>query len=935
MYRNLHTKFSHPLAITIAMVVLSSLIAFPVNAQSVRPASSPDAEATKVAPTRVRIGWFESPFNTLDSMGNRSGYSYEYSRRIAATTGWEYEYVNDSWPNLFEMLLRGEIDILSDVTYTPERAEKLLFSRNEMGKEEFYIIADLAHPTIRPGDPETLQGMRIGVNQHSVQAELLYAWLKKNHIEAEVIESAIEEDGYIQQLQTGELDAVAAMKVINNLGDHRCVSIARLGTCPIQFAIRKDRPDLKRELDKAMEEINSYNPYYNEDLYRKYLSDISINFYLNAKEIAWIQKHGTIRIGYRDNYLPFCGTNPETGKVDGLLSDIIDKANSSLNELGLHIEAFPYPQTREAIDALRNGEVDVEFPCGLSIYSAEKEDLFVTDWILESAEMAVMRKNDNFQGDAPLRAAVNANNPNYQSMIREQLPHWQLVNFNGTHDCLVGVSRNEADLLLISNYRMNVLSRDIENLNLKIVATGNIIPFAFSTLEDNPDIFSIMNRISHIMSEPEVKASLARHSQVPEKITILDFLRTNVIGSVFFFGVIICTILLLLIRSNRDHRRAEHANQAKSRFLFNMSHDIRTPMNAILGYTELIEKSHYDPEKTRDYVAKISSAGRFLLSLINNVLEMSRIESGKMELSEKPEQTKAILVDLKAIFSDKMEKKGIEFEFTDNVHTPAIYCDALKLSEIYLNLLSNAYKYTPSGGTITVIAEEIPHPTPGWTIIRGTVKDTGIGMAPDYLPHLFEDFSRERTTTDSKIKGTGLGMSIVKRLVELMNGTITVESELGKGTTIVVTIPHRIADPAQLPQPIIQEDIKTFEGKHILMAEDNELNAEIATELLQDYGFIITWVKDGQECVDRLTAEPAGTFNLILMDIQMPNMDGYAATQLIRKMSDTAKAQIPIVAMTANAFEEDRKAAFAAGMNAHVTKPIDMPVLLKTLDSII
>ncbi len=917
--------------IQIATCLLIALLACSGSTMASEPSDS-----TKV----VRIGWFDSPFNLIDGQGHRSGLSYEYFRRIAANTGWKYEYVSGTWSELYEKLERGEIDILSDVTYTPDRAKKILFSQLEMGKEEFYIIVSGKHPTIRPGYPETLRGKRIGVNKRSVQAEMLKQWLKDNNIEATVIENYYSEEQYIESLYSGEFDAIAAVNAIDNLGKGKNFSLAHIGSCAIHFAIRKDRYDLKQQIDHAMMEINSYNAYFNQDLYRKYFTDINLNLYLTDAEIEWIRKHGTIRIGYRDNYLPFCGTDPETGKVIGLLGDIIERTNTTLAETGIHLEAFPYPQTREAVEAVHNGEVDVEFPCGLSIYSAEKERLFVTDIILESAEMAVMRKNDNFQADRPLRAAVNANNPNYKSMIREQLPHWQMVDFRTTQECLEGVSRGEADLLLISNYRMGVLNRDIERLNLKIVATGSTISFAFSTPEGQPELFSIMSRIAHLMSAGEIRASLANHSQVSTPLTILDFIKENVIGTLLLTGFILLVFFLLLMHSHREHNRAEEASMAKSRFLFSMSHDIRTPMNVILGYTELLkdnidDNSPHGVLKNHDYLMKIHTAGNFLLSLINNVLEMSRIESGKIELNELPCNRSEVMKNLSTLIEDKVERKNIQVSFIDTVKSEALYCDELKLSEIYLNLLSNCVKYTPEGGSISITCDELKHPVEGWTYIRCVISDTGIGMAPEFLPHIFDDFSRERTATESKVTGTGLGMSIVKRLVDLMNGTITVESEQGKGTTFTLIIPHRIASEQLLSCEVKQEYPDQFNGCPLLLAEDNELNAEIATELLEDHGFHITWVKDGQECLERIQNEPAGTFRLILMDIQMPRMNGYDATRAIRKLSDPIKANIPIVAMTANAFQEDKKNAFKAGMNAHVAKPIDMPLLLRTIASLI
>ena len=381
---------------------------------------------------------------------------------------------------------------------------------------------------------------------------------------------------------------------------------------------------------------------------------------------------------------------------------------------------------------------------------------------------------------------------------------------------------------------------------------------------------------------------------------------------------------------------AESANKAKSEFFFNMSHDIRTPMNAIIGFTQLMRKHLGEPDKEREYLSKIEISSQYLLELINNVLEMSRIENGRLTLDENIWDAKEFNDTLTTVFENQMAQKGITFTRTIDVVHSDVYCDSLKLQEIFLNILSNALKYTPSGGCVTMDLKELPPVVPGFARYRTIITDTGIGMSKDYLPHIFETFSREKTSTESKVAGTGLGMPIVKQLVDLMNGSIDIESEPGKGTKVTVCLDHRIAMETDRESQEVKSDLSVnlsefAKEKRILLAEDNDLNAEIAMELLEEYGFEIERASDGIICVDMLEKHEAGYYDLILMDIQMPNMDGYKATKIIRDLPNLKLSQIPILAMTANAFEEDRKNALAAGMNGHIAKPIDIEKLMETL----
>lgn len=428
----------------------------------------------------------------------------------------------------------------------------------------------------------------------------------------------------------------------------------------------------------------------------------------------------------------------------------------------------------------------------------------------------------------------------------------------------------------------------------------------------------------------------------PEQANRIMISNANRIGialAVFLVAILAVLLILTYLILNRSRLetqkalvKAEAASKAKTDFLFSMSHDIRTPMNAIIGFLHLLDERQEEPARRSEYIHKIEDSSELLLSIINNVLAMSQIEGGETALEETAWSAEQMMDSPCSLLAAQMREKNITFEKTLDVRHPFVWCDMPKLQEIYLNILNNAQKYTPSGGKVSMRLTELTSDREGYVLFKTEIEDNGIGISKEFMPQLFDAFSRELDTTHSKIAGTGLGMAIVKRLTELMGGTVEAESEPGRGTKLTVIMPHRIASEADIRDKNTEGTaLADFSGKRLLIAEDNDLNAEIAAELLTQMGFAVERARDGDICVSMMEQADGKYYDLILMDIQMPNMNGYQAAAAIRAMTDPSKAGIPIIAMTANAFEKDKQDACAAGMNAHLAKPVDIRKMMEIL----
>ena len=906
----------------------------------------------------IRMGSFEDTFDYVDENGIRRGFGYELMQALAGYTGWKFEYVKCDWSNCFDKLENGEIDVMGDISYTDERAQRMLFSEEPMGEEKYILYADLSHTDIETSDFKSMDGKRVGVLLGTEPEIMLTEWENKNGIHTEHVNVNNNED-VEKKLANHEIDCFVSLEE-SIWSEQGISSVTTIGKAGIYFAINKERSDIKAELDFAMLQLDQNSPFFKADLYKKYFT-LDYSQSLTGKEKSWLKEHGDIRIGFLDNAPAVFSMDEETGKLTGTLAEYISYAKDCLGNQTLEVNIQAYDAYDEMLQALQKCEIDAIFYASRNPDFAEKKGYTLTNTAWTYSMMAVTDEK-YFNENEVHTVAVPKEKEALKQHIIFSYPNWKLVEYDSLADAADMVTHEKADCFLLGTSQ--ALKYD-NNRDFKSVPLTKTMEACFAVKGGEGPLLSILNKTLKTMPSGMLTSALAIYDSTADKVTFYDFIKDNMLAvfvTAGLFSLSIIGIILMLLRKARKAeavamlaasdtqklndkleialKKAEDASLAKTRFLHNMSHDIRTPMNAILGYTQLMEDELKGKElpETLDHLKKLKQSGNLLLSILNNVLDMARIESGKMEIDESYGQIKEIQQTLLEIFDDEAKKKNIAFHYTVNVEHEHVLIDITKVKEIFANILSNAIKYTPSGGSVTVNVDELPCDEPGYMIARTSVSDTGIGMSQEYLTRIFEAFTREQNTTKSKIAGSGLGMSIVKKYVELLGGTINVESEPGKGSIFTVTLKHRIADEGYYKKMHVETPgtgSEILAGKNILLAEDNDLNAEIAVAILERFGLKAERVEDGIQCVSRIKKMPAGTYDMILTDIQMPKMDGYQATQEIRHLPDQDKACIPIVAMTANVFEEDKREAATAGMNGHIAKPIQADDLLPTLVEII
>ena len=912
----------------------------------------PVKAAAETAPVKVvRVGSFEDTFNYCNEKGARKGYGYELLQTLSGYTGWQFEYVTCDWSDCFEKLENGEIDIMGGISYTEDRAEEMLFSDEPMGEEKYYLYADLSRTDTSASDFKTLDGKKIGVVMGTEPEVMLTEWEEKHGIKTQHVNISNNED-VKQKLANHEIDCFVSLEE-SYWAELGISTITRVGKSSIYYVFNKDRPDLKEELDNAMHALDEEAPFYTADLCKKYFS-LDYKPILTGEEKAWLRKHGAIRMGFLTSDSGVSTYDPATGEITGTIIDYIQFAADCLGNQELEFQLVGYDDKEAELNALKSGEIDMIFHFDQSPNLAEEYRVARTNttW---TANMMVVTNKQLFIENQVNRVAVPQNKISLTRYIAFYYPQWEIVDCDTQEDAIKLVKDGQADCFITG---VSSEAKYSKNYGFYSVPLPNPANSCFAVKSGNRSLLSILNKTIKAMPANMLTSSLAMHKSSLRKVTLSEFIKDNFVMVLLVSSIVVAAVLLTILKLLQKARKAEaaarkaandtqelnaklqvavekaeSANRAKSTFLFNMSHDIRTPMNAIIGYADLASRHLDDPAKLEKYMENIQVCGQNLLMLLNNVLDLARIENDKTEMEYSVSDVDKDFGNCIAMFRNQADSKGQTLTVTTQLQYPYIYVDIPHLTEVCTNLVSNAVKYTGAGGTIRCDITQKPGEKESWCNMVITVADNGIGMSQEFQKHIFEPFERERTSTISKVEGSGIGMGIVKKLVGLMGGTVAVESKIGVGSKFTVTIPCRIAseDETQAKRETNPSDQKCLCGTRILLTEDNDLNAEIATELLQEEGCTVDRAKDGVECVDMLEKAANGTYQLILMDIQMPVMNGYDAARKIRGLDDPQKAGIPIIAMTANAFTEDRQVALDAGMNDHIAKPINMNVLVPTI----
>lgn len=887
----------------------------------------------------------------MDDRSPKSGYSYEYLQKLASYTGWKYEYVYGEWDELFEKLKDGEIDLMAGVAYSEDRVDQIGYPDSEMLNETFYIYKDTDDSSMQCGDIASYSGKKIGTlkgDQRMTAA--LEQWKARHRADIE-IEYYSDFTECARVFNEQQIDGfVSADNVVSSYSG--ITPVEKIGKQLFYLCTAKEREDLLSELNMAMSIMNERDAVEVDELRNKYYTETTVSVFLSQQEQQWMKEHAQITVGYLADYLPYCD-KAEDGSATGLVSDIVPDLFDALSgDYDPEIIYRCFDDQQEMLDCLKNGEVDFVMPVSDGKWYAEQEE-FVQSSAVVAFPIALVYR-EPYDNEVTSRIAVNQNNLRQYWYTLANYPDAEIVMYDGIEACIDAVNSGEADSTLLSALRVSQLLNGEKKLN--IITLSDSEKLCFGVAAGNKALLQILNHGLSILGESYGLNHTYRYLD-----TVVTYTLTDVIQDHVWLFIGLPTVLLILIvtyfihREQEQKKAAQHelkqkellekalcaakqASVAKKVFLQNMSHDIRTPMNAVLGFTNLAIQAGGDTEKTQDYLSKIKISGNHLLGIVNEVLEISRIESGQTKLDESVWSIADIVKETDIIIRDQALAKKQEFSIDIwQVQDMYIYCDKLRVKEILVNLLGNAVKYTQTGGSISLRIIQKPCEKENFGNYEIHVKDNGCGMSEEFLQKIFEPFERQANSTISGIQGTGLGMTIIKGFVDAMGGTIDIKSEENKGTEIIVRLCQRIAEAPEKSeeQKTISCSPELFAGKRVLLVEDNSMNREIATAILEEAGFKVDTAENGAIAVEKVTYYPEGFYDVILMDIQMPVMDGYTATRKIRSLENKAIAKIPIIAVSANAFDEDRQTSLEAGMNGHLAKPIVVDELLEVLGGIL
>lgn len=925
----LHVRATVALRLVISRALVIVLVALTVLSAA---APAPVYAANTDQPVKtVRVGWLVNNEGFQDGTpGERlSGWGYEYLQTLSYyTPGWRYEYVTGTFTELMDMLEAGEIDLMPNISYSEERAQKLLFSSNPEGTERYYIYARPDRDDLAKGDPQALQGLTIGYNPGVMQTFVGQQWLTNEGIAC----TYREYDGdsvLFDALANNEVDAVIMNDTISSPS---ASPMFYIGSSDYYFAVPKSRPDLMDDINSAMAAINRVNPRYIDEVKSSYSTQNSGSSSLNGPECSWLKANdNTITLGYITGKLPYCNED-EDGEMEGSLASL---ATTLHDKFGITVKTVAFDSYKMMSKALSKGSIDVALPVYRDYWFAEQTGV-VQSVSLGTMSLTAIHTGSNLNKDLQSIACTKSSLIN-QNALESLFPTATVTEYQSDDEAFDALRKGTVHCIVAPSSRVKTIGDRYDLEDCETVELPDTCELSCWISRGKPELLGIINKGIINAGESLSASSYSSTSYTAQESDTFQFLYRNRAAIV---TVIICILLTSIVilawslqRAQKEQRKADAANAAKTVFLTRMSHDIRTPLNGILGLIEIEELKEGDIQVARESRAKARVAANHLLSLINDILEMGKIEDRKLTLEHAPFNLKELCDDTLVLCKLRASDNGITMQDNSLPYATGPYMigSPTHIRQIIINLLDNSIKYNKHGGSVTFSSKTKPLDN-GRALFCFSVSDTGIGMAPEFLKHIYEPFAQEGDNARSKFQGTGMGMPIVKSLIELMGGTIEISSEVGVGSTFNVQIPLDIDKNPQTRADTVERALYcSLADMNVLLAEDNELNAEIAQALLESEGIVVTRAADGNEAVDLYVGRPAGSFDAILMDIMMPGMDGYEATRAIRLSEKVDAADIPIIALTANAFAEDAKAAHDAGMNAHLSKPVDFNKLKNML----
>ncbi|MEE0604575.1 MAG: transporter substrate-binding domain-containing protein [Collinsella sp.] len=897
---------------------------------AVMPAPALAAQSDQQIKT-VRVGWLVNNEGFQDgNPGERlSGWGYEYLQTLSYyTPGWQYEYVSGTFTELMDMLETGEIDLMPNISYSEERAQKLLFSSNPEGTERYYIYAKPDRDDLSKGDPQALQGLTIGYNPGVMQTTVGQQWLADEGITCTYKEMPGGGDLFAA-LANDEVDAIIMNDTISSTS---ASPMFYVGSSDYYFAVPKSRPDLMDDINSAMAAINRVNPRFNDEVKSNYSAQNSGSSSLTGDERTWLKENNnTVTLGYLTGKLPYCNEG-ENGEMEGSLASLVTTLH---DKFGITVKTVAFESNEKLQKALTKGTVDVALPIYRDYWLAEQLG-FVQSTSLGSMSLTVIHASRDLNKDLQSIACTNPSIVNHR-VLESLYPTATITECESGDEMFNALALGKVSSIIVPSSRMETIrdKHDIEDYGK--TEPPNTAELSCWISRGEPELLGIINKSIINAGDSLAASNYSSASYTAQESDTLRFLyRNRTAIAATLIGILSASIILLiwsLKRARTEREKAVAANAAKSAFLTRMSHDIRTPLNGILGLIEIEELKEGDMQAARESRAKARVAANHLLSLINDILEMGRIEEHKMTLEHESFNLKELCDDALVLCRLRASDRGITLLNTSEPYAvdQGMIGSPTHIRRIIINLLDNSIKYNKHGGTVTFFSTVKPL-NDTRALFCFTIEDTGIGMTPEFLKHIYEPFAQESNDARSKFQGTGMGMPIVKSLIDMMGGTIEISSELGVGSTFDVQIPLDIDRNPQARIKLVEATPScSLAGMSVLLAEDNDLNAEIAQALLESEGVVTTRAANGNEAVDLYLSRPAGSFDAILMDIMMPGMDGYEATRVIRLSGKPDAADIPIIALTANAFAEDAKTAHDAGMNAHLSKPLDFEKLKNML----